>query len=169
MARIPVPLDPAAWQVVNDDVMGGVSTARVARAGGALRFAGRVSLDFGGGFASARAPFVLPAAVGAACTACVARVVGDGRRYRLTAFVRTADGTRAAWHFQAPFATDGGEQALELPLAAFVARLRGRPVDTPPLAASDIVAVGLQISDRQAGPFTLDVLELALITPDTAR
>jgi monofunctional biosynthetic peptidoglycan transglycosylase len=162
----PVPLDPAAWESVNDDVMGGVSASSVqALAGGGLRFAGHVSLDYGGGFASARVPFVLPA--GASASAVRATVRGDGKRYRLTAFVRaTGSPGRAAYHYQCAFTAGGGEQPIELPLAAFVARYRGRAVDAPPLAAADLVAIGLQIADQQAGAFALDVLALALVTPE---
>jgi hypothetical protein len=168
MPRIDLPLDPARWQVVNDDVMGGVSTAVVTHAGSALRFSGSVSLEYGGGFASARVPCTLSAAAAGVAGAFELRAIGDGRRYRLTAFVRAADGARAAWHYQSPFDSASGEQRVMLPLADFVARFRGRAVDAPPLAARDILVVGLQISDRQAGPFALDVLELAFVTPPAA-
>lgn len=163
-ARTPIPLDPAAWQVVNDDVMGGVSSASVRAAGGALRFAGVLSLDQGGGFASARVPFALPPGVRAA--AFIATLRGDGKHYRLTAFVRAPGSVaRAAYHYQAGFTTDGAVQDVVLPLVAFVARFRGRAVAAPPLDAADLVAVGLQIADRQAGPFALELSSLALVTP----
>src|SRR5210317_609388 len=41
-----------AFFVVNDDVMGGVSTSRLSRHGDSLVFSGRLRLEHGGGFAS---------------------------------------------------------------------------------------------------------------------
>jgi hypothetical protein len=73
----------AAWQVVNDDVMSGVSTNGFRLANGLAVFEGEVSLEDNGGFASVRS---LPAHHDlAGCEAFVIRVRGDGRRYRLTA------------------------------------------------------------------------------------
>ena len=44
----------AAWQVVNDDVMGGESTSRFSVTNGLASFQGKVSLENNGGFASVR-------------------------------------------------------------------------------------------------------------------
>ena len=74
------------WQVVNDDVMGGVSTSQfqLVPNGGAV-FSGVVSLENNGGFASVRSS---PVRENLSCTdAFVLRVRGDGRRYKFT--VRT--------------------------------------------------------------------------------
>jgi hypothetical protein len=165
VAAVAVPLEAAAWQVVNDDVMGGVSRSAVrALPDGGLCFEGVLSLDYGGGFASARCAWTPPRAA-ASAAAFALRVRGDGRLYRLTVFVRDAtSGQRAAHQWQAPFAAPPGESVHEVPIAACVARYRGRPVAAPPLAVSAILAVGLQIADRQAGPFALELLSLALVT-----
>ena len=73
----------AAWQVVNDDVMGGVSTSSFRLTNGVAVFQGEVSLENNGGFASVRS---LPARHDlAGCDAFVIRVRGDGRRYKFTA------------------------------------------------------------------------------------
>jgi hypothetical protein len=45
--------DPRLVQTVNDDVMGGCSSARVLEAADAVRFKGVLRLDHGGGFAPA--------------------------------------------------------------------------------------------------------------------
>ena len=42
----------AAWQVVNDDVMGGVSSSSFCVTNGVALFRGKVSLENNGGFAS---------------------------------------------------------------------------------------------------------------------
>ena len=49
-----------AWQVVNDDVMGGVSTSRFSVTNGVAVFRGEVSLENNGGFASVRSLPVAP-------------------------------------------------------------------------------------------------------------
>lgn len=157
-------LDPAEWQIVNDSVMGGMSTARVVVApGGGLRFEGRVSLEHGGGFASARCAFSLPKAVsGKAVRGIALRVHGDGKHYRLTIFTRSATtNSREPYHYQGKFEANGGEQEIRLPLAVFKASLRGRQVAAPDLNPDLIIALGLQISDRQSGPFVIDLRAVA--------
>ena len=42
------------WRIVNDDVMGGVSTSTINYDDGVMTFKGNVSLENNGGFASAR-------------------------------------------------------------------------------------------------------------------
>src|SRR5512141_1740627 len=49
------------FRVINDVVMGGVSTSRLRSTGGAMVFEGEVSLENNGGFASFRGPVRFPA------------------------------------------------------------------------------------------------------------
>jgi monofunctional biosynthetic peptidoglycan transglycosylase len=146
--------DPlAAWTSVNDAVMGGVSTGAATRApGGAILFSGSVSFENNGGFASARRPLMgetMPE-----FEAFRLRVAGDGRRYKLAAYTESG---ASGFAYQAGFTTlAGGSQVLELPLADFEARFRGRAVgNAPPLRSRSIRAVGFVIADRQEGPFRL--------------
>jgi monofunctional biosynthetic peptidoglycan transglycosylase len=160
MSTSGITLDPAEWQIVNDGVMGGMSMSRVVAApGGGVRFEGVVSLQYGGGFASARCAHSLPITEDRAPVGGFAlRVRGDGKHYRLTIFTRSATtNAREPYHYQGTFETTGGEQEIRLPLAAFSARLRGCQVAAPPLDPHLIVALGLQISDRQPGPFVIDL------------
>jgi hypothetical protein len=72
----------AAWQIVNDDVMGGGSTSRFEVTNGVAVFRGEVSLENNGGFASVRSS---PARHGlAGCDSFVIRLRGDGRRYKFS-------------------------------------------------------------------------------------
>jgi len=146
----------AAWRPVNDAVMGGASTSTFAATPGGAAFAGHVSLEHGGGFASVRAgPRAWPTA-GARALALVAR--GDGRRYRLT--LRTDDRFDGI-QYQAEFAPAADWQTLVLPLAGFVPVFRGRPQPSAvPLEAARIRTLGLLIAARQAGPFRLEVARL---------
>jgi hypothetical protein len=47
-------MSPGPWQTVNDGVMGGISSSRMAEADGVLSFEGELSLENNGGFASVR-------------------------------------------------------------------------------------------------------------------
>jgi monofunctional biosynthetic peptidoglycan transglycosylase len=143
------------WQVVNDDVMGGVSTSqfRVLPNGGAI-FSGLISLENNGGFASVRSSPVRENLDG--CGAFVLRVRGDGQRYKFT--VRTETGFNAP-NYQAEFTTKRGEWVEHrLPFKDFVPTFRGRVLtDMPPLSAARIASLGILISDKQSGPFRLEV------------
>jgi NADH dehydrogenase [ubiquinone] 1 alpha subcomplex assembly factor 1 len=147
--------DFSIWSPVDDVVMGGVSRSTFSpHEPGTARFAGRVSLENSGGFASARTAPRAWAAAGA--IAFVLRVRGDGRSYKFT--VRTDDGFDGI-QYQARFTPPAGEWCeARLPLEAFSATFRGRVVPgAPPLDAARVRALGLMISDRQAGPFELMV------------
>ncbi len=154
MVSLPGLTGAAVWQVVNDDVMGGVSTSQVHVAtDGTLVFAGTVSLDNNGGFASVRS---LPARHDlAGCDALVVRVRGDGRRYKFT--VRTEGGSESAI-YQAAFTTKEREwEEHRLAFKDFLPTFRGRVLaGEPPLDPARITSVGFLISDKQAGPFRLE-------------
>jgi hypothetical protein len=113
-----------------------------------------VSLENNGGFASVRS---LPAKHElAGGDAFVIRVRGDGRRYKFTA--RT-DRSFDSAIYQLAFATKKGEWVEHrLPLREFVATFRGRVLPgEPPLDAARIASVGFLISEKQAGPFRLEI------------
>jgi len=144
----------AAWQVVNDDVMGGVSASGFHLTNGVALFRGKVSLDNNGGFASVRS---LPARHDlAGCDTFVVRVRGDGWRYKFTA--RT-DRSFDSAIYQCVFTTKKGEwEEHRLPFKQFVATFRGRVLSSePPLDAAKVTSVGFLISDKQEGPFQLEV------------
>jgi len=140
-----------AWQVVNDDVMGGVSTShfQILTNRGAV-FGGVLSLENNGGFASVRSSPVGQSLKG--FDAFVLRVCGDGRRYKFTA--RTARSFDSAI-YQVAFSTKKGEwQEHRLPMKDFVATFRGRVLaDAPPFDPANLASVGFLISDQQSGPF----------------
>ncbi len=161
--RVPVLdfADPARagdFASIDDAVMGGRSWSAVAAGDGAAVFSGEVSLEHGGGFASVRSRPLgldLSAADGLAL-----RVRGDGRAYKLN--LRTdRDFDGITW--QARFATEAGAwTTVVLPFSAFVPVYRGRPVPSaPPLDLRHVETIGLLVSDRQAGPFRLEIAEIA--------
>jgi len=153
----------AAWRAIDDVVMGGVSQSRLQRTGpGIASFTGRVSLEHGGGFASVRcAPRSWPTA---GASAFVLRCRGDGHRYKFT--LRVDDGFDGV-QYQARFEPPRDSWAdVELPLGAFAASFRGRPVPgAGPLDPARVRQLGLMISDRQAGEFELQVQWIGALTP----
>jgi hypothetical protein len=144
-----------AWQIVNDDVMGGVSTSRfqIPTNGGAV-FSGVVSLENNGGFASVRSQPVRADLTG--CDSFLLRVRGDGRHYKFS--VRTEAGFDAPL-YQLAFTTKRGEwEEHRLPFKDFVPTFRGRILtDVPPLNPANVTSVGFLIADKQAGAFRLEI------------
>jgi NADH dehydrogenase [ubiquinone] 1 alpha subcomplex assembly factor 1 len=141
------------FRVINDGVMGGVSTSRLVRTEGALRFEGEVSLENSGGFASFRGPAQLPDGA----TALLLTVRGDGQRYKLTLKL---DDSNATAQYQASFVAPRDWATIRFATGDFSASFRGRPVSAPPLALGQARAIGVLISERQAGPFWLEVREV---------
>ena len=154
------PADLGHWSPIDDVVMGGVSRSSFTLAGpGIARFAGVVSLDNGGGFASVRT--TSRDWDTARATAFLLRVLGEGRTYKFTA--RTDDRFDGV-QYQCRFTPPAGEWAdMRLPIESFAATFRGRNV--PGAAALDprcVRTLGLMISDKQAGRFELLVDSIAV-------
>jgi len=145
----------ANWQVVNDDVMGGISRSQFhPGTNGFAIFRGAVSLENNGGFASVRSPAIVAAPDGS--DGFRLRVRGDGRQYKFTA--RTEDGFDSVL-YQKAFATRAGEWLeVVVPFAELAPTFRGRVLpDAAKFNPARLRAVGFLISDRQAGPFRLEI------------
>jgi monofunctional biosynthetic peptidoglycan transglycosylase len=146
--------DATRWQVVNDDVMGGVSTSGFRLTNGWAVFDGEVSLDNNGGFASVRS---LPSRMDLGGSSnFVIRVRGDGHQYQFT--LRT-DSRFDSPLYQLAFTTTQGQwQEHRLPVGKFVPTWRGRVLtDAPPLDPGKVTSAGFLIADKQAGQFRLEI------------
>jgi NADH dehydrogenase [ubiquinone] 1 alpha subcomplex assembly factor 1 len=157
----PTAEDVRGWSVVNDTVMGGVSTGRLAWENGALVFTGELSLDNNGGFASVRSPLIDPtAAAGWADRAGLAvEAQGGGRVW--TVEVRT-DGEDGGWI--STITTSADEiAAVELPWATFdpVTRFLDPREPAAPLDPSRIVSVAFYLVDGIESPFRLELRSIA--------
>ena len=153
----------AAWQIGNDDVMGGISRSRFELTNGVAVFRGEISLENNGGFASARS---LPAVHDlAGYDGFLLRVRGDGRRYKFTA--RT-DRSFDSAIYQTSFTTKKGEwEEHRLPVKEFVPSFRGRILSgEPPLNPAKVTSVGFLISDQQAGAFQLEIAWIKAVRRD---
>jgi hypothetical protein len=155
------PGEVAAWTTVNDPVMGGLSTSMITFGNGGLVFAGSISLENNGGFASARSP-QNPDIGRRAAGANSLRVsaVGDGKTYLLK--VGTAG---QPWAYVQRFSTEAAVQRIyDLPVAGFRAvgmRLDPEPNAPQTLDPSTISQISFYILDKQQGPFELTVSEVA--------
>ena len=150
-----VATNAAVWQVVNDDVMGGVSTSRFEIASNSAGvFSGVVSLENNGGFASVRSS--TPVQDLSDCTGFLLRLRGDGHRYKFT--VRTEDGFDTPL-YQHGFVTKRGEwEEQRLAFKDFIPTFHGRTLaGVPPLNPAKVLAVGVLIADKQEGPFRLEI------------
>jgi len=143
------------WQSVNDNVMGGVSEGgfRITDEK-TLEFSGKISLENQGGFASIR---TRPADLGLDGYDTIAlRVKGDGRTYYLD--LRTS-ALFAATSYRAALKTEKDAwQEVRIPLKGFEYSAFGRRIATADvLEAGKVQSVGFTLSDKQAGPFRLEV------------
>ncbi len=147
--------DFALFSSIDDAVMGGVSSSALAEAApGIAAFAGKVSLENNGGFASVRSAARDWGLAGA--RAFVLRVRSDGKQYRFN--VRTPDGP-SAFRYEAPFDAPAGRWVeVEIPVEQLAGKAFGRrvPLLGPPDPAR-IRTLGFMISDKQAGPFRLEI------------
>ena len=155
IAEFSAPSEAIQWNSTNDGVMGGVSEGSLRVTNNkTLVFFGNLSLANNGGFTSIRAR---PADLNLdGCDTMAIRIKGDGRTYYLN--LRTSSGNRAG-SYRAPFETDKNTwQVVRIPLSEFGYTAYGRRVaGTGPLQADKIQSVGFTLSDKQAGPFRLEV------------
>ena len=143
------------WQAVNDNVMGGVSDGRFRiTSDKTLEFSGRLSLENNGGFASLRTkPAELEINAG---DTLVVRVKGDGREYVLNIYTKSR---RMAFSYRAPLPTMKDEWTeVSVPLDEFIPTAFGRRVQgMGPVESDQINGLGFMLSDKQPGPFKLEV------------
>ena len=143
------------WQAVNDGVMGGVSDGRFRITDKAtLEFFGTLSLENNGGFASVRTkPTELAIKAG---DTIVVRVRGDGRDYVLNLYTTSR---QRAFSYRAALPTTKDEWTeTRIPLADFVPTAFGRRVQgMGPVEPDQINGLGLMLSDKKPGRFTMQV------------
>lgn len=145
----------AAWQAVNDGVMGGVSDGRFRISDRkTLEFYGTLSLENNGGFASVRSrPHTLGLQPG---DTLVAQLRGDGREYQMNLYVA---GRTMGFSYRAPVQTRAGEWIdVAVGLDRFEATSFGRILrDAGPVDPRNVTAIGFLLADKTPGPFALEV------------
>ena len=143
------------WRVVNDGVMGGLSRGEIIMTdSGTAVFQGILSLANNGGFSSTRTlprPLNLDDYDGITL-----HVRGDGNSYQLRLRLDDRfDGVAYRYRFQ----TKADQwMTVEIPFSEFVPVFRGRELnDVGPVEPERIQQIGFLVSDKQAGPFKLEV------------
>ena len=147
--------DSGRWMVVNDGVMGGVSRSSVnLHNDGYLIFAGNVSTDYGGGFASIRTDYK-NWGIGKH-EGLILRVKGDGKTYQFRCRLGNNMNQIAYRHY---FQTNNDEwQEIILPFKDFLPTYRGRVLNNfAELDPNQIKHLGVMISDKQVGDFKLEI------------
>ena len=155
------------WQTVLDGVMGGLSTGRITNgSGGTLVFTGELSLENNGGFSQIRTS--TPEGIFAGTQGLRMRVKGDGRTYQCD--IRSSRVRLMAGGYQQLFETKAGEwievdiQFDKCTLNSFGQRVR----NSAPLDPASIESVGVTISDKNPGPFALEIDWIRPIGVDTS-
>lgn len=149
------------WQAVNDGVMGGVSegTFQITDRK-TLAFFGTLSPENNGGFASVRTKAKkLGLEKG---DTLVVKVRGDGREYSLNLYL---DKPLMAFSYRATVQTKKGEWVeVKVPPDKFHATSFGRIVkDAGPVKPEEVNALGFMVSDKQAGPFRLEIESVQVV------
>ena len=142
----------APWMVVNDGVMGGVSTSRVSIAKGIATFTGVVSLTNNGGFASVRsAPSsgTFPNDT----KAFQLRVRGDGKVYQFTV------DTEAGWFWFAFKPAKAKWSTVTVPYESLVPVTRfGEPTERARFDGKQQTSrLGILISNKRAEKFSISL------------
>ena len=149
------------WNVVNDTVMGGVSSGRLVVDDGLMVFDGELSLDNNGGFASVRSPVIDPDFAAAWSGRSGTRIVveGDGRTW--TVEVRTAD-VDGGWIASLP-TTSGSKAEVVVPWTTFepVTRFLDPRVAEGPLDPRRIVSIAFYLVDGIEGSFRLAISSIS--------
>jgi hypothetical protein len=148
------------WRSVDDRVMGGVSQSLSGLLeSGEFAFAGRMSLANNGGFASIRAPLIIPEAAATDAHKIRIKVQGDGKRYQLR--FRTS-GRFDGISYAVSFPTEpNAVLTYEFALSDFRPTWRGRVVpNAPALTWTDVRQVGWMLTDKQPGDFALVIHEM---------
>jgi NADH dehydrogenase [ubiquinone] 1 alpha subcomplex assembly factor 1 len=138
------------WRIVNDGVMGGVSTSSMALTeAGQGKFSGHVSLANYGGFASVQLNTTEQLLEDEKFI--VLRVKGDGKRYEF----RLKGNTAQYESYVHPFTTTGEWQTIRLAISEFYPQFRGRKLNMPNFNFKSIEQVSFLIANKQEEDFEL--------------
>lgn len=138
------------WYVVNDGVMGGVSSSNLTvNDEGHGVFKGTVRLENNGGFASIRHNFEA-IKVTTASKICL-KIKGDGNKYQ----VRVKQNDREYYSYIQFMETSGEWQTITIPLKDFYPSFRGRTLDLPNFKHNEISEFAILIGNKKKQDFEL--------------
>ena len=141
------------WSIVNDDVMGGISTSFLSlNDENNLIFNGNLSLENNGGFASSRMVIADKNLTGV--KSIKIKFKGDGNIYKLRL---NQTNRRVSYSCDFKSKKDKWDE-INILITDFKPTWRGYTYnDYPPVDLDKINSLGLQISDKQEGKFELEI------------
>jgi hypothetical protein len=148
------------WRGVSDQVMGGISEARVARktmsGRPVLRLSGPVRLENNGGFIQAALDLSTSGEPLDASAYKGVRLLVRGNGERYSVHLRTPDNMRPWQSYRAHFNADETWQTIELPFTSFEPYRIETPLDAGRLRRIGLVAIGRAFeADLQVAKVTL--------------
>ena len=144
------------WRIVNDGVMGGLSTSEIAlNTDGSATFSGHVSLDNNGGFAMTQYDCDVPVKN---YTKLTLKVKGDGKTYQFRLRSNRHDDY---WYVQ-NFKTTGVEEKITLNLEDFYPAFRGRSLQMPNFDQANISQIAILIGNKVEEDFKIEITSIQL-------
>jgi len=148
----------AEWKIVNDVVMGGRSQSTISlNAEGRAIFAGNVSLENNGGFASVRYNPPMPID-SKAMENLVVKLKGDGNTYQ----VRIKASADQEFSYGYELQTSAKFTSYEIPLAEMSPTFRGQKLTLPNYKSETITEIAFLISNKKAQSFALQIDKIYL-------
>lgn len=142
------------WRIINDDVMGGLSSSKAIINEGIIVFSGDVSLKNNGGFASLRSP--LKNNNFEKFSGIEAKIKGDGKRYSISMQETTYFN---GYLYTSTFETKQDEWiAVQIPFKEFKQYYFGNQINSnKEFPYNNIKEISLLIGDKQEGTFKAEI------------
>ena len=149
--------DISNWHIVNDTVMGGISTAKfsLSKTGNGI-FKGHVSLENNGGFAMVQYNFNTINVE--KFSKVVIKVKGDGKRYQFR--IKTSQDDKHS--YIATFTTTKDWLDIEIPFAAMYPAYRGKRLQKENYPGKQMELIALLIGNKTEEYFCLEVGDIKL-------
>ena len=142
------------WRIVNDDVMGGISSSKAVVKDDKITFTGNVSLENNGGFASLRSPVK-------DCnfenfSGIEIKIKGDGKRYSISMKETTYF---SGYFYTSSFETNKDEWIVaQIPFNQFKLYYLGKDINSSKkIPLDNIKEISLLIGDKQEGEFKAEI------------
>jgi hypothetical protein len=147
------------WRIVNDGVMGGLSSSNVAVKDEKIIFSGSVSLENNGGFASLRSP--VKDYNFEKFTGLEIKIKGDGKRYSISMKETTYF---SGYFYTSTFETQKDESIIvKIPFEQFKLYYFGKETNSSKkIPLNNIKEISFLIGDKQAGEFKAEIDYLML-------
>ena len=140
--------DLASWKIINDAVMGGVSTSKFyLNTNGNGTFAGNVSLENNGGFCAVKYVFE-PLILNNASHFCI-RLKGDGKKYQFRVKTHSTD----SHSYIFPFQTSTDWQTIEIAITELYPAFRGQKLNLPNYGGFNLEEITFLIGNKKEETF----------------